>query len=1237
MRVTVLGALAIVLLSRATPMDAQRPERERVNGREAVAGEVLVRFRDGLRSDQASDVANLADAESMRPAGRRGLQRVRSRSLPVAALIQRFANRPDVLYVEPNYIVRSFAEPNDASFPLLWGLRNIGQAVNFGAPGTPAADIHAVPAWEVSVGTTAQVVAVIDTGIDYTHPDLAANIWSAPSAFQVAIQNQNITCPAGSHGFNFIAMTCNPMDDVHHGTHVAGTIGASGNNANGVVGVNWVAQLMGIKFLDSDGSGTIADAIDAIDFAMQVKEIFGPANGGNVRVLSASWGSTDFSQALLDQINAANGEDMLFVAAAGNSSISNEILPTYPASYGAPNVISVAATTNTDDLAWFSNYGASTVHLGAPGSDILSTTPGNAYGYSSGTSMAAPHVSGAAALVLSRCALDTAALKDTLLSTVETVPFLAPFTITGGRLDVSSAIRSCVAPPGAPVLTALGGDGSVALSWTGASGALSFNVKRGVAAGGPYSTVATGVKGKSYTDTTVVNDTTYYYVVSGSNTLGEGPNSNEATATPKVAADLVVSALIVPAAAAAGSAVSISSTVRNQAAGTAGPTTTTFYLSKNSSIDASDVLLNGVHPVPTLPPGAVSTASVSLSIPPDTAVGNYRIVAKADADDLERETQESNNTSARSIGIGPDLVVSLSMPTASAPGGTIVVSDTVKNQGASAAGASTTRFYLSPDAALDETDRLLAESRSVPGLEAGASSTGSTPVLIPSAVATGSYYFLAIADADGAVGETQEVNNKGLKLIQVGGDLTVSALTVPGTAGAGSAIVVTDTVTNAGGGSVPASVTRFYLSTEHTLDSSATLLSESRTVPGLAAGASSSGSTTIVIPGNVGTGTYYLIALADGGSTVEETREDNNNLSRTVEIGGDLIVSALTVPASAGAGTAIVITETTKNGGAGPVMPSTTRFYLSLNSVLDASDVLLPGGRAVDGLAAGASSTGSTSVLIPSAASSGAYYVIAKADADGAAIETEESNNTAQRSLQIGGDLSVSALTVPAVGGAGLTLVVSDTTTNKGSGTVAASVTRFYLSTNVTFDSQDTLLPGGRSVPPLAAGANNTGSTTLTLPSPLGVARYYIIAKADGDGAIDESQESNNTLGRSIMVGPDLRISSLTVPFPVVAGSTVNITDVVQNQGGEGSPATTTRYFLSVNGSFDAGDIPLGSRQVPALGPGASSTGPTPVTIPAGTTGGYYYVIALADHDGVVAETDENNNERTKQTRVNAP
>jgi subtilisin family serine protease len=306
-----------------------------------------------------------------------------------------------VLYAEPNYIVRAFSTPNDAGFPQLWGLENTGQVINGGLPGSAGSDIRAVLAWSVSLGSTAHVVGVIDTGIDYTHPDLVPNIWSAPTAFTVDLGGgTTISCAAGTHGFNALTRTCNPMDDHGHGTHVTGTIGASGNNGIGVVGVNWTTQLMGIKFLDASGEGTVADAIAGIRFAVAARRAFPGA--ADVRVLSASWGGFEYSQALLDEITAIQAEDMLLVAAAGNSGFNNDVFPIYPASYNAANIVSVAATTNTNSRAFFSNYGPATVHLGAPGVDILSTIPGNSYSFASGTSMATPHVSGAAALVLSR-------------------------------------------------------------------------------------------------------------------------------------------------------------------------------------------------------------------------------------------------------------------------------------------------------------------------------------------------------------------------------------------------------------------------------------------------------------------------------------------------------------------------------------------------------------------------------------------------------------------------------------------------------------------------------------------------------------------------------------------------------------------------------------------------------------------------------------------------------------------
>ena len=385
-RLTVLfGTLAALLFSGATATNAQRPanaDTEQVNGNDAVAREVLVKFRSAPQANTLNAIQSLADAALIEPVGRTGVRRIRSRSFNATALLRMLANRPDVLYAEPNYIVHALTEPNDPAFPQLWGLRNTGQAVNGSLPGVAGADIRAAQAWDVSVGSTAQVVAVVDTGIDYTHPDLAANMWSAPAPFVVTLGGVPIACPAGTHGFNAITLTCNPMDDHHHGTHVSGTIGAFGNNGVGVVGVNWITQIMGIKFLDATGSGSEADAINGIEFAIQAKEAFAGTGGANVRVLSNSWGGTAFTQALLDEINAANDADMLFVAAAGNTGFDNDIYPIYPASYDAPNIMSVAATTNTDEIASFSSYSANSVHLGAPGVDVLSTVPGNSVRFS---------------------------------------------------------------------------------------------------------------------------------------------------------------------------------------------------------------------------------------------------------------------------------------------------------------------------------------------------------------------------------------------------------------------------------------------------------------------------------------------------------------------------------------------------------------------------------------------------------------------------------------------------------------------------------------------------------------------------------------------------------------------------------------------------------------------------------------------------------------------------------------
>ena len=274
------------------------------------------------------------------------------------------------------------AVPNDTQFSQQWALDNTGQN-----GGTAGDDIDATQAWNITTGSRNVVVAVIDSGVDYTDPDLAANIWTNPNAGQDGFSGD-------LHGYNFVDNNGDPMDDNGHGTFVAGEIGAVGNNGVGVTGVNWNVTIMPLKFLDANGDGYTSDAIRAINYAMMERTEYGV----NVRVINASWSSSQSDPGLNAAIQAAGNAGILFVAAAGNSASNNDVTPQYPANSGLANVVSVAASDSNDQLAAFSNYGANTVNLAAPGVDIYGTLPGGKYGYLSGTSMAAPEVAGVAAL-----------------------------------------------------------------------------------------------------------------------------------------------------------------------------------------------------------------------------------------------------------------------------------------------------------------------------------------------------------------------------------------------------------------------------------------------------------------------------------------------------------------------------------------------------------------------------------------------------------------------------------------------------------------------------------------------------------------------------------------------------------------------------------------------------------------------------------------------------------------------
>lgn len=361
------------------------------------------------------------------------------RNLSVGEAVEVYEEDPDIEYAEPDYLIEPVQakSANDSYYSRLYGLNNTGQD-----GGLADADIDAPEAWGDTTGSSGTIVAVIDEGVDVDHPDLRNNIWrnadEVPDNGRDDDGNGYVDDVNGWDFYNDDESVYDP-DPVNgsgdeHGTHVAGTIAAEGDNGRGITGVNWQARIMSLKFLGPRG-GYTSDAVEALNYAV--------ANGA--RISNNSWGGGGFSQALSDAITRADRAGHLFVAAAGNSGVNTDNTRHYPSGYTNPNVVSVAATDRFDRLASFSNFGTSTVDVAAPGVSILSTLPNGGYGSYSGTSMAAPHVTGVAALLKSQNAgLDDADLKSKILKSADSKSNLEGKTVTGGRLNAAGALDARV-------------------------------------------------------------------------------------------------------------------------------------------------------------------------------------------------------------------------------------------------------------------------------------------------------------------------------------------------------------------------------------------------------------------------------------------------------------------------------------------------------------------------------------------------------------------------------------------------------------------------------------------------------------------------------------------------------------------------------------------------------------------------------------------------------------------------
>lgn len=350
--------------------------------------------------------------------------------------IETLEKNPNVEYVEPNYIYHTTDLPNDILINQLWGLKNFGQKDSLKHSGFVGMDIGAEEAWKITKGSNDVTVAIIDSGINYNHPDLKDNMWTnlAELNGKPGVDDDGNGYIDDIYGYNFESAKENadPMDVLGHGSHCAGIIGAKGNNGQGIVGVNWNVKLMALKFIGESGEGTTDAAIKAIDYAIN--------NGA--KIISNSWGGDGPSKALEEAIERANQKGVLFVAAAGNNKADNDVLPFYPASYPLENIISVTAVDNQGRLAPFSNYGKKSVHVGAPGVNILSTVLKD-YDSHSGTSMAAPFVSGVAALLLAHEPnLSHIEIKERIIKTSKPISGLQGKTVTRGFVNAYNALTN---------------------------------------------------------------------------------------------------------------------------------------------------------------------------------------------------------------------------------------------------------------------------------------------------------------------------------------------------------------------------------------------------------------------------------------------------------------------------------------------------------------------------------------------------------------------------------------------------------------------------------------------------------------------------------------------------------------------------------------------------------------------------------------------------------------------------